>query len=68
MDGDEVVTIDDDWFESCFRHQLEVFVNGVRNRQPPAPGTADGLASLVLCQQFEHGMSRAMEGVEVIYP
>jgi predicted dehydrogenase len=67
--GDEVVRLDasEDWFVSCFRHQLEVFVHGVRTRVPPSPGTADGIASLALCQHFERGMDQPFEPIEVNY-
>ena len=66
--GDEVVAIDEDWFVNCFRHQIEVFVHGVRTRIPPEPGTAAGIASLVLAQQFERGMDTPFVAHEVHYP
>jgi len=63
--GDETVAIDEDWFVSCFRYQLEVFVHGVRTRVPPRPGTVDGIASLALCRQFEAGMATPFASREV---
>jgi hypothetical protein len=62
------VRIEDDWFESCFRYQLDAFVHSVRTRTPPQPGSADGIASLVLCQQFEQGMATPLAVHEVSYP
>ena len=63
--GDEVVSIDEDWFVSCFHYQLEAFVEGVRTRIPPLPGTAEGIASLALSQQFERGMDQPFAPIEV---
>ncbi|CAN0293661.1 unnamed protein product, partial [Phaeothamnion confervicola] len=56
--GREMVALEDDWFVDCFRHQLATFVEGVRTRVPPAPGTSEGIASLALCLAFEDGMSQ----------
>jgi hypothetical protein len=55
--GNEDCQLREDWFVSCFRHQLDVFVHGIRTRVPPEPGSAAGIASLRLCQAFESGMS-----------
>ncbi len=63
--GDEIVSIDEDWFVSCFRLQLEAFVEGVRTRVAPRPGTAEGIASLALSQQFERGMDQPFAPIEV---
>jgi predicted dehydrogenase len=67
-DGTESVSLDgDDWFVSCFRHQLASFVDGVRTRKPTGPLARDGYASLCLCQEFEAGMSRSCELRDVSY-
>jgi predicted dehydrogenase len=56
--GTESVSLDgEDWFVSCFRHQLASFVEGIRTRKPTGPLARDGYASLCLCQEFEAGMS-----------
>jgi len=65
--GDETVALEGDWFVDCFRHQLDAFVQGVRTRVPPQPGTADGIASLALCQAFEQGMTTPFIAHEVYY-
>ncbi|MGB3327568.1 MAG: Gfo/Idh/MocA family oxidoreductase [Thermomicrobiales bacterium] len=66
--GRETVALDDDWFVDCFRHQLATFVEGVRTRVPPEPGTAAGIASLALCLAFERGMSHPFQTQDVDYP
>jgi len=63
--GDEVVSIDEDWFVSCFRYQLAAFIEGVRTRIPPLPGTVEGIASLALSQQFERGMDQPFTPIEL---
>ena len=56
--GVETVSLEgEDWFVSCFRHQLASFVDGIRSRNPTGPRSADGYASLCLCQEFEAGMA-----------
>lgn len=66
--GEDAVELDEDWFVSCFRHQLEVFVAGAQSRVPPRPGTDDGIASLALCRAFEQGMATPFVAHEVRYP
>jgi myo-inositol 2-dehydrogenase/D-chiro-inositol 1-dehydrogenase len=61
----EVVSIDEDWFVSCFQYQLKAFVDGVRTRIAPHPGSAEGIASLALSQQFELGMDQPFAPIEV---
>jgi predicted dehydrogenase len=65
--GNEIVRIEEDWITSCFRYQLEAFVTGVITREPPLPGVADGIASLILCQHFEAGMFHASQPRKVSY-
>lgn len=67
-DGTERVAIEKDWIESCFRHQLDTFVQAIQDRVPPTPGSADGIASLALCQQVESGMATPFTPIEVHYP
>lgn len=68
VSGNETVSIDDDWIESCFRYQLDTFVRAIHSRVPPVPGSADGLASLILCQHVEEGMATPFVSHEVRYP
>lgn len=63
--GCETVTSPEDWFVSCFRHQLAAFVEATRTRQPPRPGTIDGIASLELTQLFERGMETPLQPLEI---
>jgi predicted dehydrogenase len=67
-DGDEDVRVDEDWFENCFRHQLDVFLTGVRTRVSPQPGTQAGIDSLVLTHAFEQGMAGPAFPRTVEYP
>lgn len=67
-DGDEDVCLDEEWFENCFRHQLDTFLDGVRTCVPPEPGTQAGIDSLVLTQAFEQGMTRPFISQTVEYP
>lgn len=66
-DGTERVGLGDAWIPSCFRYQLNAFVNAVRSRVPPEPGSRAGLESLALCLRFEQAMSRPLELLEVTY-
>lgn len=66
--GTEVVSIDEEWIKSCFRHQLAVFSNAIRTRVVPHPGSAEGIASLVLSQHFERAMELPHQPLEVTYP
>jgi predicted dehydrogenase len=66
--GNEDIQLQEDWFVSCFRHQLETFVRGIRSRIPPEPGSAAGIASLQLCQAFESGMSQSFTPQELPMP
>ena len=68
VSGNETVAIDGDWFESCFRDQLDTFVHAIQTRVPPLPGSTDGLASLTLCRHFEDGMATPFLPHEVRYP
>ncbi len=63
--GIETVLSPGDWFVSCFEHQLAAFVNAVRTRQSPRPGTADGIASLALTQLLERGMETPLRSLEI---
>lgn len=63
--GHETVIISEEWFVSCFRHQLAAFVEAMRTRQSPRPGTVDGIASLALTQLFERGMETPLEPLEI---
>lgn len=66
--GDDDVFLDEDWFENCFRHQLATFVEGVRTRIAPHPDIDDAIASLVLAQSFERGLSAPLSHQQVSYP
>ena len=59
---DERVCLNDgeDWFESCFRIQLETFVEGIRTRRPTGPSARDGYDSLVLCEAFADGLGAGL--------
>lgn len=65
---DEAVVLDEaDWFASCFRIQLETFVQGIRSRRPTGPSATDGYASLMLSHAFADGMRRDYALYEVDY-
>jgi predicted dehydrogenase len=66
---DESVGLADgeDWFESCFRIQLEAFVEGIRTRKPSGPSAQDGYASLMLCRAFAEGLAGDYALREVSY-
>jgi predicted dehydrogenase len=49
-EGEERVDLDRPWVEASFDGQLAAFAAAVRSGRPHGPGTADGLASLALCQ------------------
>jgi myo-inositol 2-dehydrogenase / D-chiro-inositol 1-dehydrogenase len=68
--GDETIILEEgeDWFTSCFHHQLQSFVDAIRTRVRTGPGSADGIASLALCQCIEDGMARPFKTREVTYP
>jgi predicted dehydrogenase len=66
-DGEESVALDEDWIESCFRHQLDSFIDGALTRKPTGPGSSDGFASLALCQAFESGMAQSFASRKVDY-
>jgi predicted dehydrogenase len=66
---EDSVGLDDgeDWFESCFRIQLETFVKGIRTRKPPGPSAQDGYASLMACLAFAKGLDHSYAMREVTY-
>ena len=66
---EERVCLEDgeDCFESCFRIQLEAFVEGIRTRRPTGPSARDGYDSLVLCEAFADGLERDYALREVVY-
>jgi predicted dehydrogenase len=66
-DSEEVIALDEDWIESCFRHQLDSFIDGILTREPTGPGSRDGFARLSLCQAFEAGMAQAFASRRVDY-
>jgi predicted dehydrogenase len=49
-EGEERVELDRPWVEASFDGQLAAFAAAVRTGRPHGPGTADGLASVALCQ------------------
>lgn len=52
----ERVQLDEDWVGSCFRIQLEKFVDCLEERKTPVPGTREGIASLRLTKAMEKAM------------
>lgn len=52
----EQVRQDEDYFESCFRIQLDKFLRARETRTTPVPGTAEGIASLRLCKAIERAV------------
>jgi predicted dehydrogenase len=63
--GRETVASPEDWFVSCFRHQLAAFVDAIRTGQTPRPSTGDGIASLELTHLFERGMETPLHPLEI---
>jgi predicted dehydrogenase len=57
--GQERVVLDRPWVEQSFDGQLAAFVTAVRTGRHDGPGTADGLASLTLCQDVAAAAARA---------
>jgi predicted dehydrogenase len=55
------VELDRPWTEAAFDGQLAAFVSAVRAGEPRGPGTADGLASLRLCQEIVSASRSVME-------
>ncbi|MCD9026247.1 Gfo/Idh/MocA family protein [Cohnella silvisoli] len=49
---------EEDWWESCFRIQLDRFVAGIRSEHPFVPGTSEGIYSLSLTKAIEISMER----------
>lgn len=50
-EGEQRIDLDRPWVEASFDGQLAAFADAVRSGRPHGPGTADGLASLALCQE-----------------
>ncbi len=60
-DGVERVNHDDDWWDTCFRIQLDKFIVGIRSEQPLVPGTREGIYSLTLTKQIESAIGGPKE-------
>lgn len=56
--GSEKIVYEEDWWESCFRIQLDKFVIGIRTGQPFMPGTKEGIYSLSLTKAIESAIAR----------
>lgn len=55
--------LEEDWVDSCFRIQLDAFIDSVRNHAPCVPGTAEGRNSLQLTKWMESAMKSSAGSV-----
>lgn len=52
-DGTKEMRDEENWWQLCFRIQLEKFIRSVREDRPCMPGCAEGIYSLSLCKEIE---------------
>lgn len=57
-EGKERVHHQGDWWETCFRIQLDQFLDSIREGRPFVPGTAEGIYSLGLTKSIEASVQR----------
>jgi myo-inositol 2-dehydrogenase/D-chiro-inositol 1-dehydrogenase len=53
----QTVQLEDDYFESCFKIQLDKFVHSIKTGEPCIPGTQAGIDSLALTKAIEKSIS-----------
>lgn len=57
-EGTERIRHEENWWDACFRIQLDRFLSSIRDGHPFVPGTAEGIYSLGLTKSIEASVRR----------